>query len=138
ARPLHHAGDLGNVRASGGGARMARIFTDLRLDGLPSVVGRDLVVLEGQDDLLTQPDGGAAAPVACGAVEPVGWPPMRTALTIAVVVLGVAAGVAAGWLRRGEAEPPPAPPVAVTSGEGPPAAFDSLQAALRRTRARFE
>ncbi|HLT46007.1 MAG TPA: DUF5715 family protein [Rubricoccaceae bacterium] len=63
---------------------------------------------------------------------------MRTALTIAFVVLGVAAGVAAGWLLRGEAEPPPAPPVAVTSGEGPPAAFDSLQAALRRTRARFE
>ncbi|HLT46006.1 MAG TPA: superoxide dismutase family protein, partial [Rubricoccaceae bacterium] len=70
-RPLHHAGDLGNVRASEGGARMDRIFTDVRLDGPTSVVGRVLVVHEGQDDLNTQPDGGAGAPVACGVVEPV-------------------------------------------------------------------
>jgi Cu-Zn family superoxide dismutase len=68
-RPLHHAGDLGNLRAADDGARMDRIFTDLRLDGPASVVGRVLVVHAGQDDLNTQPDGGAGVPVACGVIQ---------------------------------------------------------------------
>ena len=63
---------------------------------------------------------------------------MRTFLLLTLVVLGVAAGVAAGWLLRGEAAPAPAPPVTATATEGAPAALDSLQSALRRTRARFE
>ncbi|MDX1420108.1 MAG: superoxide dismutase family protein [Rubricoccaceae bacterium] len=69
-RPLHHAGDLGNVRATDDGARLDRVFTDLRLDGPASVVGRVLAVHAGQDDLNTQPDGGAGAPVACGVIQP--------------------------------------------------------------------
>jgi Cu/Zn superoxide dismutase len=54
-----------------GGARLDRLFGDLRLDGPTSVVGRVLVVHTGPDDLNTQPDGGVGAPVACGVIAPV-------------------------------------------------------------------
>ena len=63
---------------------------------------------------------------------------MRAFLPIVLVVLGVAAGVAAGWLLRGRAEPPPAPPLATATDGASASALDSLQATLRRTRARFE
>lgn len=69
-RPSHHAGDLGNLRAYDDGARLDRIYPALRLDGPASVAGQVLVVHEGQDDLNTQPDGGAGDMVACGVIRP--------------------------------------------------------------------
>jgi hypothetical protein len=59
---------------------------------------------------------------------------VRLPILLALLALGVAAGVAAGWLLGGRTAPAPPP----ASAEGSPAAFDSLQAALRRTRARLE
>jgi hypothetical protein len=63
---------------------------------------------------------------------------MRNAFIVALVILGVAAGVAAGWLLRGESPPAPSAPMTPVSAEGTPSALDTLQAALTRTRARFE
>jgi superoxide dismutase, Cu-Zn family len=51
-----HLGDLGNI-------------TDSLLSGDASFVGKVLIVHKGQDDLTTQPDGGAGEPVACGVIE---------------------------------------------------------------------
>jgi Cu-Zn family superoxide dismutase len=71
-RPLHREGDLGNLRAGDDGARLDRIFTDLRLGGPTTVVGRVLAIHAEQDDLNTQPAGGAGRLVACGVIEPGG------------------------------------------------------------------
>ena len=73
-RPLHHAGDLGNLRASDDGARLDRVFPDLRLAGRETVVGRTLVIHAEQDDLNTQPDGESGAAVACGVIRSVDTP----------------------------------------------------------------
>ncbi len=64
-RPLHHDGDLGNVRVTDGAGRLDRVYTDVALD---AVLGRLLVVYAEADDLNSQPTGGAGAPVACGVV----------------------------------------------------------------------
>jgi Cu-Zn family superoxide dismutase len=69
-----HAGDLGNLIADATGrARMDILASGLSLEGPESVVGHAIVVHGAADDLLTQPDGKAGAPVACGllvSVEP--------------------------------------------------------------------
>jgi Cu-Zn family superoxide dismutase len=49
------------------------LASGLSLEGPESVVGHAIVVHGAADDLLTQPDGKAGAPVACGllvSVEP--------------------------------------------------------------------
>ncbi len=66
-------GALGNVDVTDDGTgRYERVDPVLALSDARSVVGRAAVVLAGQDDFATQPDGGAGAVVACGVIEPEG------------------------------------------------------------------
>ena len=67
-RGNYHAGDLGNIRFDDGSGRLDRIYTALSLDGATSAVGQTLVIHTGQDDLNTQPDGGAGEVAACGLI----------------------------------------------------------------------
>lgn len=64
-----HVGDLGNVEANSDGvAEYARVDEVLTLEGPNSIVGRAVIVHAGEDDLSTQPDGGAGPRVACGVI----------------------------------------------------------------------
>ena len=66
----HHAGDLGNISADeSGNAELRLSDTELEIDGERGVVGRAIVVHEGEDDLVSQPSGGSGNAVACGVVE---------------------------------------------------------------------
>ncbi len=67
----HHRpiGALGNIRSARSRARYDRIDTILRMDSTNSLVGRVVAIHSGQDDLNTQPDGGAGEMVACGVIE---------------------------------------------------------------------
>ncbi|MBS0575425.1 MAG: superoxide dismutase family protein [Proteobacteria bacterium] len=68
---VHHAGDIANQFADAqGNIHMDVTETGLSLDsGLSDdVLGRSLMVLAGQDDYTTQPDGGGGAAIACGVI----------------------------------------------------------------------
>jgi Cu-Zn family superoxide dismutase len=66
---LRHVGDLGNVSADGLGRAKVELHDELlSLDGKQTVVGRALIVYAEQDDLHSQPDGGAGSPLACGVI----------------------------------------------------------------------
>jgi Cu-Zn family superoxide dismutase len=65
-----HAGDLGNLTANQQGVASKELQDAvLSLDGAYSVVGRAIVVHEGEDDLSTQPSGESGDPVACGVIR---------------------------------------------------------------------
>ena len=67
---LHHAGDLGNIVADGGGrATVDAIDDGLTLSGPETIVGRAIVVHADPDDLVSQPSGNSGDRVACGVVE---------------------------------------------------------------------
>ena len=73
--PQRHAGDLGNLVADASGrARYDRIEPGLALEGDGSVVGHLIVVHGAADDLVSQPDGRAGPPVACGVLSLLGTP----------------------------------------------------------------
>ena len=64
-----HVGDLGNVTADSTGiVQQQWVDHVIQLNGLHSIIGRSIVVHEGEDDLTTQPTGGAGARVACGVI----------------------------------------------------------------------
>jgi Cu-Zn family superoxide dismutase len=64
-----HVGDLGNITAeSTGMVRERRVDHVIRLNGPHSIIGRAIVVHEGEDDLTSQPTGAAGARVACGVI----------------------------------------------------------------------
>ncbi len=64
-----HAGDLGNVEANlYGNAIQEELDHVIKLDGPDSIIGRSVIIHAGQDDLKTQPTGGAGARVACGVI----------------------------------------------------------------------
>lgn len=65
-----HAGDLGNVAITGG-AGLLDLTTDLLTvaPGDTSVVGKAVILHEGEDDCSTQPTGDAGGRLACGVVE---------------------------------------------------------------------
>lgn len=76
----HHAGDLGNIRAPFGGTADKRMTDQgLTLHGNLGVVGRAVVVHEGEDDLSSQPSGGSGNPIACGVVRMAGAPALGQA-----------------------------------------------------------
>jgi superoxide dismutase, Cu-Zn family len=68
---VHHAGDLGNIEVGeNGSAHFEATSTMLTVsDGPNSVVGRAVILHEGQDDLASQPTGAAGARLACGVIE---------------------------------------------------------------------
>jgi superoxide dismutase, Cu-Zn family len=92
----HHAGDFGNLVASEDGLAEIEITTsDFTLEAGPTSVfdedGTSIVVHEGTDDLVTQPDGDSGPGYACGVVaEPTidmtamqAATPMATPMTMA-------------------------------------------------------
>lgn len=69
AAGARHLGDLGNVTADAAGM-VDETLRDSLLGGETSMlIGKALVVHEGQDDLSTQPDGSAGDPLGCGVIE---------------------------------------------------------------------
>ncbi|PKL81193.1 MAG: superoxide dismutase family protein [Ignavibacteriae bacterium HGW-Ignavibacteriae-4] len=66
---MTHVGDLGNLNANADGIAKVSFITDkLSLSGMNNIIGRGVIVHEGEDDTKTQPTGGAGARVACGVI----------------------------------------------------------------------
>eukprot|EP01083_Nonionella_stella_P244177 850154_1 len=64
-----HIGDLGNIEANDRGIAFIDITDEMvKLNGDVSVIGRAFVVHEGEDDLKTDPTGGAGNRLACGVI----------------------------------------------------------------------
>ena len=64
-----HVGDLGNITAGDDGkAHLELIDKVISLNGPHSIIGRAIVVHQGEDDLTSQPSGNAGARVACGVI----------------------------------------------------------------------
>ena len=67
--PTSHLGDLGNLDADASGhAHYEWLAPRLSLMGPDSVLGRAVIIHAGEDDLSTQPTGGAGGRVACGVI----------------------------------------------------------------------
>lgn len=67
---MRHVGDLGNIVAlEGGTAKYSRVDALARLSGPHSVVGRVLVVHQGEDDYVSQPSGNSGKEIACGVIR---------------------------------------------------------------------
>lgn len=65
-----HAGDFGNVAAAGGAATLDTSSDLITVTpGETSVVGRAVIVHNGEDDCTTQPTGDAGSRYACGVIE---------------------------------------------------------------------
>jgi Cu-Zn family superoxide dismutase len=65
----HHTGDLGNIEANSGGIVQLNWKGKLSLSGKDSIIGKSVVVHEGEDDLKTDPAGNSGARVACGEIK---------------------------------------------------------------------
>ncbi len=66
---IRHVGDLGNILAdSTGNAHLELTDTLLAFSGKHSIIGRAIIVHQGEDDLVSQPTGAAGARVACGVI----------------------------------------------------------------------
>jgi Cu-Zn family superoxide dismutase len=64
-----HVGDLGNITADESGIGIYdRVDTVIAFSGAHSIIGRGFIVHAGEDDLTTQPTGGAGARMACGVI----------------------------------------------------------------------
>ena len=64
-----HVGDLGNLVADDmGHAHYERIDGSISFDGSHSIIGRAVIIHQGEDDFTTQPTGNAGARVACGVI----------------------------------------------------------------------
>ncbi len=66
-----HIGDLGNLETDADGHAQLRwsLAGDHLGEGETSIVGRAVVVHEGEDDLTSQPSGDAGPRLACGVIE---------------------------------------------------------------------
>jgi len=71
ASGMRHLGDLGNITADASGM-VEETLRDSLLGGDSSLIGKVLVVHEGQDDLSTQPAGDSGDPIGCGIIEEAG------------------------------------------------------------------
>ncbi len=64
-----HAGDLGNIFASGEGiAHYKQERFGLTINGNNAILGRSIVIHEQEDDLQTQPTGNAGKKIAVGVI----------------------------------------------------------------------
>ena len=75
-----HAGDLGNIYVADGIGSLTQVTDQISLGtGPTSVIGRTVILHEGEDDCTTQPSGNAGARIACGQiVVPTGSAPPET------------------------------------------------------------
>ena len=66
---VRHAGDFGNIVADeNGNARYERVDSLITFEGPNNIIGRALIVHEGEDDLVSQPTGDAGGRVAHGVI----------------------------------------------------------------------
>lgn len=66
---MRHEGDMGNITADeSGAAHLEYIDHKMMLEGSNSVIGRGIIVHQGEDDFKTQPTGNSGARVACGVI----------------------------------------------------------------------
>lgn len=67
--PEHHVGDMGNIIADEKGhGKYDLINKDIKFEGSNSIIGRSVIVHEGQDDCTTQPTGNSGARLGCGVI----------------------------------------------------------------------
>lgn len=68
---IRHGGDLGNIEIADDGTGTLTLSSEQLTvgDGDNSVVGRGVILHEGEDDLVSQPTGAAGARLACGVVS---------------------------------------------------------------------
>ena len=67
--PKRHIGDMGNLVADAeGNAHLTLVDNKLSFTGPNSILGRAIIVHDGEDDLATQPTGDAGGRAACGTI----------------------------------------------------------------------
>ncbi len=67
----HHAGDFGNLEADAAGKgeyHATYSFISLKPGQPNSIIGKSVIIHANEDDLVTQPTGGAGARLACGVI----------------------------------------------------------------------
>lgn len=65
-----HVGDLGNALANNNGVAVySRVDKVISFEGSRSIIGKAVVVHQGEDDLTSQPSGDAGPRVACGVIH---------------------------------------------------------------------
>ncbi|HEX6981175.1 MAG TPA: superoxide dismutase family protein [Balneolaceae bacterium] len=66
---LRHMGDMGNIEVDAeGNATIDYVDSHIQLNGPNSIIGRAVIVHQGQDDLTSQPSGAAGARIGCGVI----------------------------------------------------------------------
>lgn len=64
-----HVGDLGNIEVDENGfAELDMVDPMLSFEGANSIIGRGIIIHEGEDDLESQPTGAAGSRLSCGVI----------------------------------------------------------------------
>lgn len=64
-----HVGDLGNIEVDENGfAQLDVVDPMLSFEGENNIIGRGIIIHEGEDDLESQPTGAAGSRLACGVI----------------------------------------------------------------------